>query len=255
MDNSTQGTNDLLVRYLDGELAEAEKQKLEARLDVDVELQEELAALRAAREAVKQYGLREQVAGIHRQVMQEMRIPQRQRLGGNIRRVIRFSISVAASIILIVGAILALNFFSLSPSRVFTDNYHSYELPTTRSGQADESAVEQAYRSKNYYEVTRRVPLAGNLKDQFLVGMSYLELKNPARALESFREIMSTNDSNRSNILQDETEYYLALAYIANGDYDFSLELLEKIKQEPSHTYHERVSAKLIRQVKALKWR
>jgi tetratricopeptide (TPR) repeat protein len=253
MDNSTPGMNDLLVRYLDGELAEAEKQELEARLDVDVELQEELASLRAAREAVRQYGLREKVAQIHRQVMQEMKKPKR--VGGNIRRVIRFSISVAASIILIVGAILALNFFSLSPTRVFTDNYHSYELATTRSGQADESAVEQAYRSKSYYEVTRRLPLAGNLKDQFLVGMSYLELKNPAKAIEAFRGIIRTNEADGGKILQDETEYYLALAYIANGDYDFALELLEKIKLESAHTYHKKVSAKLIRQVKALKWR
>jgi tetratricopeptide (TPR) repeat protein len=85
--------------------------------------------------------------------------------------------------------------------------------------------------------------------------MSYLELKNPAKAIEAFRGIVSTNETDAGKIWQDETEYYLALAYIANRDYDFALELLEKIKQEPAHTYHERVSAKLIRQVKALKWR
>ena len=52
-----------------------------------------------------------------------------------------------------------------------------------------------------------------------------------------------------------ETEYYLFLSYIRDRDYNAALAIMEKIKNDPGHIYHKKVTSKLIRQVKLLRWR
>jgi hypothetical protein len=66
---------------------------------------------------------------------------------------------------------------------------------------------------------------------------------------------VSKNRDLKSPVFSDEAEYYLALSYIRNRDYDLAIPILEKIKDHPIHIYHEKVDAKLIRKIKMLKWR
>jgi hypothetical protein len=42
-------------------------------------------------------------------------------------------------------------------------------------------------------------------------------------------------------IFQDETEYYLAMSYLANSEAAQALPILEKIKADKNHLYNERV--------------
>ena len=256
MDNSTHDMSEKLVQYLDGELAGADKESLEQLLASDKILKEELESLKATREAIKQFGLQQKVTGIHQQMMQEMQAPVRKI--NSSRRVFRYSMAVAASLILIIGGYLAYNFYTLSSNKIFSANYHSYELNTMRDGDSAQIApMEKAYRDKKYKEVTiiagQSVSLS--VKETFLAAMSYVENKDNSRAIEQFKKLIAANEASRTMIMKDEAEYYLALTYIRNKDFDFALELLRKIKDDPRHTYYSKISGKLIRQVKMLKWR
>ncbi len=256
MDNSTHDMSEKLVQYLDGEMQGAEKISFEQELSADKKLQDDLDSLKATREAIKLYGLQQKVSGIHQQMMQEMELPVRKM--SSTRRIIRYSIAAAASVILIVGGIFGYNFYSLSSGKVFSSNYHSYELNTLRDGDTLQfSPVEKAYREKDYKKVVELQALYNStpVKETFLAAMSYVELGNSTKAIEEFKKLIAENETANTDLFKDEAEYYLALAYISNKDYDFALELLRKIRDDPNHLYHDKITGKLIRQVKMLKWR
>jgi tetratricopeptide (TPR) repeat protein len=250
MDNSTQNMSEKLVQYLDGELTGAEIESLEKQLATDKNLNEELESLKATREAVKIFGLQQKVAGIHTQMMKEMQAPVRKMSPA--RRIIRYSIAVAASVVLILGSIIGYNFYNLSSSKVFSSNYHSYELSTLRDSDTQQvSPVEKAYRDKDFKKAVELFDGHSSV----LAGMSYMELGDNAKAIDEFKNVIAENEKNKTTLFNDEAEYYLALTYIRNKDYDFALVLLRSIKENPDHLYHKNVSGKLMRQVKMLKWR
>jgi predicted negative regulator of RcsB-dependent stress response len=174
-----------------------------------------------------------------------------------VRRIVRFSVAVAASILLIIVCIVAYNFYRLSPDRLFTENYFAYELTTTR-GENDStlSKIEKAYRQKNYEEVIKlNTNSVLSVKDVFLTAMSYLETNDLSRAISNFQVVIADVQYDKTSALKDAAEYYLALAYLKNNDYDQAIELMNMIYDNPSHLYTNKFSAKYIKRVKRLKWR
>ena len=256
MDNSTHNMSEKLVQYLDGELTRAEKIDLELKLSADKSLQGELDSLKATREAIKLYGLQQKVSGIHLHMMKEMQTPAKKI--SSTRRIIRYSIAVAASVVLIVGGIAGYNFYNLSSDKVFASKYHSYELNTVRDIDSSKiSPVEKAYREKDYNKAVQIHSQGGyiTVKETFLAGMSYMELGNNTKAIDELKKVIAYNEAGGNSLFKDGAEYYLALTYIRNKDYDFALDILRSIKENPGHLYHEKITGKLIRQVKMLKWR
>jgi len=174
------------------------------------------------------------------------------------RQIIRYSIAVAASLVLIIACITGYNFYKLSSNKVFASNYHSYELNTVRDGDSTQvSPVEKAYREKDYKGTVELISQQRTLsvKETFLAGMSYIELGNNAKAIEEFKKVIAGSEDAQNNLFKDQAEYYLALTYIRDKDYDFALDMLRNIKENHGHLYHKKVTGKLIRQVKLLKWR
>lgn len=254
MDNSTPGMSGKLVDYLDGKLEPAEKQQIEKFLETDKDLRNELEGLEAAREAVKQYGLQQKVASVHQQMMNENKAPVRSI--ASTKRKIRYAIAVAASILLIVAGYFGYSFYSLSSEKVYTANYRSYDLTGVRDGNTEESAIETAYRAKKYTEVlTFNFDRPFTIKESFLRGMAFAETGDNSNAILSFKKVLEDNNTAHSNIFRHEAEFYLALTYVRNKDFDFALELFKNIKSNPEHLYKDRVTSKLIRQVRMLKWR
>ena len=252
MDNSTPDNNDdLLVRYLDNELDPAEKKILEEKITADPGLRQQLEDLQLAREAVIQYGLKEKVSGIHQEMMKELQTPVRSI--SSFRKVMRVSMSVAAGIVLLVGAFLVYNFFSLSADGFYLSHYQAYEVSTVRN-EGGTGELEKAYREKRYSDVVSLHASGGNdARSDFLTAMSQLQLNDPPAAIRLLEKAVKSPATAPQ--VKEEAEYYLALAYVKNRDFDLAIPLLEKIKDAPDHLYNGRVSAKMIRQVKMLKWR
>lgn len=255
MDNSTPGMEELLVQYLDGELAPGEKESLEAKLAADPALQEQLGALQAAREAIRLYGLQQKVSRIHTGMMEELQ--PRIKNAGNTRRFLRYAAAIAAGVLLVVGGFLAYSFFTLSPEKVFSANYTPYTLSSTRAGDsAVLSVIEEAYRQKNYSEVINTMynrPFT--LRENLLRGMASMELGQDSSALILFKSVMNDPAATSGNLLKQDAEYYGALSAIRLKQYDEAFTLLRSIQDDPSHLYHEKVTAKLLRQLRMLKRR
>jgi tetratricopeptide (TPR) repeat protein len=256
MDNSTPNMSELLVQYLDGELPEGPaRESLEKELATDAMLQQQYDSLLMTRESVRHYGLTQQVAGIHQQMMKEMQAPVKKMSSG--RRTVRYVISIAASLLLIVAGYLAYSFITLSSEKVYNANYQPFDLSTARDGNTTLTAIETAYSAKNYKEVIRMHDAKEDVsvKGEFLSGAAALEIKDYPGAITAFKNVIEANKRSSAKVLNDEAEYYLALSYIHNKDYDYALDLMRQIKDDPTHLYNEKITSKLIRQVKLLKWR
>jgi len=253
MDNSTPVMSELLVRYLDDELDKTEKEDLEQKIAADKSLQEELENLRLSREAIRYYGLKEKVSGMHRQMMKEMRKETPVKQISSTRSIIRFSIAVAASVLIIFLGFKAYDYFTLSSDRIFANNYQSYDLPTFR-GKTEKNIFEKAYSEKNYNEVITLYQSANpeDIQANFLTGLSHLELNEYDKAIVNFKRVLELNRLANATLWQDQSEYYLALTYLKTKEYTSSIELLQKIYDDPEHTYHEKVTARLLRRVKRL---
>ncbi|HEX6169091.1 MAG TPA: tetratricopeptide repeat protein [Chitinophagaceae bacterium] len=173
------------------------------------------------------------------------------------RRIIRYTVAVAASILLIVVCIVGYNFYHLSPDRLFNENYTAYELMTARSeNDSIASEIEKTYREKRYREVINiNKSSVLSVKDIFLTGMAYLETNDLPRAISSFQVVIADVKDNNASELKDAAEYYLALAYLKNNDYDQAIELMNTIHDNSSHLYTKKFSGKYIKRVKRLKWR
>jgi hypothetical protein len=255
MDNFTPYQPEKLVQYLDGDLTGSERDAMEQQLAADPSLRQEYESLLATRAAVRYYGLQQQVAAIHAEMMPAFKTPVRT-LSGT-RRMIRYSIAVAAGLLLLIGSYLAYQFYTLSSEKVFASNYRSFEAGVLRGDDTDPaSGLEKLYEEKEYKAVTAlRLDRAFTAKEHFLRGMSFAELNNPAGAIEEYKKVLALNKTKGANLYIEDAEYFLALAYIRNKDYDFALDILHAISGNSAHLYHDRVNRKLIRQVKWLKWR
>src|SRR5688500_1211558 len=95
MDDSLQA-DDLLIRYLDGELTSEDKRALEQRLQTDEQLQDKLEKLRVAVQAIRQFGTRQQVGSIHAQMMESVKV-QTQPKVVPFGKALRYTMAVAAT--------------------------------------------------------------------------------------------------------------------------------------------------------------
>lgn len=257
MSNSTPDNNEMLMRYLDGEMDPEEKKDFESRLASDPSLQQELENLELAKAAVQSYGLKQEVANIHKTMMKELGSSP-QKPAGRVRRMIRYSVAIAASLVLVIGGYWAYTFYTLTPGKIYAKNFVSYELITTRDDTAQQqSDIEKAYREKRYADVIELSRSESvSTRDVFLTGISFLETGDAARAVASFQVVLAELETmTETSILKDAAEYYLSLAYLRNRDYDEAIELMIQIYDDAKHTYNEKISRKMIREVKMLKWR
>lgn len=167
-------------------------------------------------------------------------------------RVVRYGVPVIASVLLVFVCIEVYNFYRLTPTRLFNEKYEAYEVKTRKDG--FETNIRKAYREKKWADV---INLNANsvlsVKDVFLTGMAFLETNDLSRAISSYQVVLA--DVKNDPALKDAAEYYLALAYLKNNDYDQSIELMNTIRDNSTHLYTKKFSRKYIMRVKRLKWR
>lgn len=250
MDNSTPGMNEMLMRYLDGELTPGEREQLDRQMAEDSNLKKEYEQLVMAREAVKQYGLQKKVSGIHQQMMQEMQKPVAKI--SPVKRIIRYSMAAAAGVLFIVAGMMIYNYLTLSPEKIFVDNYRTYETVVLRDKNNPESSLlEKAYTEKKYDEVaTMSSNRPFTTKEILLKGMACLEIGDTEKAIDQYRLVIA--QSSTAGLMKEEAEYYLLLAYIRSKQYAAALQLIESIRKQPGHLYYSKITSRLIRQVKSL---
>jgi hypothetical protein len=254
MDNSTQ-RDEMLMQYLDGLMNAGQKAAFEKQLATDEQLRSELEGLQIARHSVRSYGRKQQVAAIHQTMMKELDQSAPVKHINPARRMVRRIVAVAASIVFIVLVWQGLEFYNLSSLKIFDENYIQYSPDNMRDVQTTVSPAIQAYIDKDYKKVIELTENSTSPKDKLLAAHAQLALNNAGAAVSLFKTAIEQSKMEKNAELQDAAEYNLILSYIRNKDYDLALELMNEVEGNPAHLYHDKMTGKLFRQVKMLKWR
>ncbi|WP_121355199.1 anti-sigma factor [Flavisolibacter nicotianae] len=247
MSNSVHN-EDLLVRYIDGELSATEKAAVEVRLKNDAVFREQYQNLQVALQAIRQLGTRQQVETIHHEMMQELKGKKAPAKVVRLSRAVRYTMAVAASIlVLFVGVRLYLA-TQQSPDRIYNETFVDFNVANARSSANQLSQIETLYQNKDFRGVaatTRAVSLSA--KDSLLIGLSYLHTEDWQAAARWFHTVSVTENEYRQ-----DAEFYLALAYLKTKEFAKAQTLFQRIYNNPAHIYHEQVSADLLADVKKL---
>ena len=87
---------------MDGELEPSEANEVQKSIEADASALTELEQLRLAKEAMKTYGLKNRIASIHTEMMEELKENNIPRIGGK-RKLFRYSMRIAAAIVLLLA--------------------------------------------------------------------------------------------------------------------------------------------------------
>ena len=174
----------------------------------------------------------------------------------NIKRITRLTIMTGAAILLTVATVAIYNFYRLSPDFLYNQQYVSLELELDLTDTST-SPIEKAFAERKFTTVLRLKKKSVRLSpdDYFFCGMTYLKLNDPFNAIHSLQLAIAKDKMADATVYKNTAEFYLALAYLKNRDYDQALELMRAIHNNPAHPYHEKFSDRFIRKVKILKWR
>ena len=151
---------------------------------------------------------------------------------------------IAACILVLAGGAAVYKYATTSSAGIYEKYYSSYELTTSR-GVTVADPIDQAYDSKNWSRVLSIFNTTKNktTRSFFLAGMADLELKSYDAAVSEFTQVMAENMRSGADYFQDESEYYLAMSLLGQNRADQAMPLLQKIKANPNHLYHQKVAA------------
>jgi tetratricopeptide (TPR) repeat protein len=163
------------------------------------------------------------------------------------RRVMR----IAAILILVVAGAAIYEYTQLSANSLFDNNYSAYTA-TAERGADNASPLVTAFKAgekEKVIELFKALPQPAT-EDLFYAGNAYLQLGKPIEAIRNFQQLESLNKVNQAHIFEEDTEYYLAMAYLKNGQTKEATALLEKIHQTNGHPYQDKVSNWLLWKLK-----
>ena len=232
----------LLINFFDRTLEEREMREVEELINTDLEVRKQWQYLQLAVEAVEYAALYDQVAAVKEnfRTIQPVEVLQPANRK-NVRSMVRPFMRVAAAVVaLIVGAV-AYKYFTVSATHVYEKTFISYNLSTSR-GQAAITDIEQAYRNKNWNGVIAAANPSSSLTDNkalFLAAMAHLQLKNFAVANQLFEQVLRNNSQTGDDYFQDEAQFYLAMSNLANNHPAQAIALLQQIRADKNHLYHQ----------------
>jgi tetratricopeptide (TPR) repeat protein len=228
----------ILIDYLDRVLRPAERAEVEEKISTDPEWAAQWQTLKLAISGVRHSGLRDQVASAGKAWES-----QREKRSASVRLISRYTLRVAACVVLLAGSTLIYKFSTMSGTGMYEAYYNTYQLPTSRSASGPGSALDRAYQSSDWGAVIRLASTTGtkDSKTLFLEGIACMELKQYAQAVSRFKQVLAQNARTKDGYFNDESEYYLALSWLAENHNAEALVLLKKIKEDPDHRYHQHV--------------
>jgi len=170
-------------------------------------------------------------------------IPATAAKSGTVRTLYRYTLRAAACVILIVAGSAIYDYVTVSSTSLYNRYYGGYVLGTSR-GAANADPIVEAYNAKDWATVQHLAGTAATHTNQtdFLAGMACLELKQYDEAIGHFEQVIAVNTHNGTDYYQDESEYYLAISWLARNQVNEAMPLLEKIKADSHHKFHEKVA-------------
>jgi tetratricopeptide (TPR) repeat protein len=232
-------------------------------IDQDPQATQEWYYLNLAVDAVRHTGLHEQVASIRESLRSEqsepkvritesfIAVPANQTpqkadtrpSGGILRTMSKYTFRAAAGILVIASSTVIYKYVTVSSSSLYDRYFGAYSLNTSR-GEATDPPIVQAYNAKDWNTVLSMAGTAGAKDNQteFLAGMADLQLNRCDDAITHFEQVIAANAQASTDYYQDEAEYYLAISWLACKKVNQAMPILEKIKADPNHKFHQKVA-------------
>lgn len=239
-------TSEDLVQYLDGDLENDQVAGILAKLQSDADFATEFNRLKLSRQAIRYQGLSDRVGSIHREMMAELKDAAEPQQTAPVVRLFRPLMRIAAILLLLIGITAVYQYAQMSADNIFGGNYSPYIPGETRGVKQDKlqeylKSGDAAGLIESFKQIQQ--PTAG---DYFYAGNAYLQLGDARQAISQFQQVVRMNNSNKPTTFEDDTDYYLAMAYLKNDQPADAAALLEKIHQNPEHLYHDKVSSWLV---------
>jgi tetratricopeptide (TPR) repeat protein len=234
-----------LIDHLDSTHVGQGSADLDTRIAADPETSQEWKQLRLAVDAVAQGALYDKVSTVKATWLSHQSdaapIAEAPQGGAIVRSISRVALR-AAVVILVLGASSALYKYTLTSSTgMYSAYYNGYDLNTSRGAAVAQDEMEAAYKAKNWSGVDdafRKKKVKDN-KSYFLEGMADMEAKKYDEAIGMFQQVMAANNLSGSDYFEDEAEFYLAMAWLARNDVKEAMPLLDKIRADKTHLYHD----------------
>jgi tetratricopeptide (TPR) repeat protein len=169
---------------------------------------------------------------------------------------IKWILQIAASILLLLGAWFTWQYTNTTSSKLYSEIYQPYSVKTDRGiGEIKTHNMVPAFKDKNYEEVIKifETLLTTNNREKFLTAYSYHETGNYKKSLAIFQEVLAYNKQNNTKLYNDEAEFYSGLAYLKLNDNKSALLIFESIRNNPNHTFYERINKWTLTKLKWLK--
>ena len=243
-------TLELLDQYIDSQLAPVQVMQLEKELQQDDDLQRLLDSVVISREAIRYRALTNKVKGLHQQYISEIKADPNQDYDQDVirpmpvRRDYSWVFRIAASVLIAMLGYGSYQYATLDKAEVYGSKFISYQLPTTRGSAVPLSPLRSAYLSGSFGTVTRQFSILSAKEpiDYFLTGVACLQQHEYAQAVNRFTELRAVNQHQKRVYFKEETDYYLALAYLGAGRLDESYSLFKSIHDAPRHLFSESVT-------------
>lgn len=232
----------MLIDHLDENVENRHTIDVDALIRHDREAAREWQSLCLAVDAIEEAGLNEQVGRVRNEWRTQHAAAVKSN-GAKVRSLYRNVMRVAACILVLAGGAAAYKYVSTSSTNLYAKYYDSYDLNTSR-GAGSQDALVQAYTNKNWTAVLAAFDAAKEKdnKTYFLAGMADLELKKYPEAIERFEQVIAVNVHSGTDYFQDEAEYYLALSWLATKKVNEAMPILEKIRADKNHLFHQKVA-------------
>lgn len=250
-------TYELLKRYVQGQMSEAERADFENRLKTDAAFAEEFAAWAAVYKGIQAEGdnqLEEQLREFGRQLIQSESAGLTATVA-NVSQTRRFNIprwvyAAAAALLLLLAAWPI--YQTLKPSApVYADNKALFEQhfrlpPAPEVRDALVTAWRAAYQNKDYAAaVTELEKLLADTdyknrsEANLFLGLSHLAAGEGRQALDAFQKV------SPDSFDWDEAQWYSALAYIIIDDVVHAKQTLQDISGQDGHP-HQREAQEML---------
>jgi TolA-binding protein len=255
--NNNNTNSDLLIQYLDNELSQEEKTNVENKLKHNTVMQQELENLSLAKSAIKTYGLKKHVGTIHAEMMNEMVVEKASSSQqGIVKRLLVISMKVAAAVLIVTLGVGVYQYTTITPDKVFTSNYKPYTLSVNR-GAVETNTIEKSFQEKKYTAVITQFETLteASAKESFLAAVAYMETNNYKNAIIAFNNVLSKNATEKTSILHDDAEYFLALSHLKSNDIKSALPIFTTINKNTNHLYNDKVNNAFMRNLKILDWK
>ena len=270
-------------RYLAGRLTTEEIRQLETALAQDPAGQQAYEDAKMTRSLAQAYGLRDEIRSIRTAMLREStpevtlepmtgtpmtpptktvarpsETPPSEAKVRPLSPIFGYAGRIAAGLALLIIGFLAFQYATLSGDNLYAEKDTVYQVAASRSSEepnaSPEAELEQLYRAQRFDEATTAYEQLNDpsLMAIFLAGNAYLQQDETDQAIAAFREIVRINGSQGINRFEEDAQYYLALSYLKADRPDEALPLLEKINDNPQHSYHALISDYYLWKVKLL---